>query len=147
MSRTVHHVRYDHWNIKEPDYCWVPLWRLAEGREFHLHHKRGGRDWVLVEQEQTVGNVLWDLRFYAGCKRVPAKLVHRTPCWAGWPYSWGHAGTSAIGGWANQIEGGLRADARDYAREAVKVHRAGGEVEELPEPDGRTRHSALWEAW
>ncbi len=124
MSRTVHHVRHDHWNVMGPV----------------LHYWCG-------QDEHPVGNVIWDLRFPAGCRRVPVKLVHRTPCWAGWPYSWGHAGTSAIRQWANQIEGGLRAQARDYTREAVKVHRAGGELDELAQPDGRTRHSALWEAW
>ncbi len=124
MSRTVHHVRYDHWNVK--------------GRAWH--YWRG-------EDEYPVGNVIWDLRFYAGCKRVPARLRHATPCWDGWPYSWGHGGITAIREWANQIEGGLRAAARDYGRDAVKVHRAGGDLEGLAQPDGRTRHSALWEAW
>lgn len=35
---------------------------------------------------------------------------------------------------------------RDYGREAVAEHRAGGEVDAV-EPDGRARHSAGWEYW
>jgi hypothetical protein len=29
----------------------------------------------------------------------------------------------------------------------VKTHRAGGDIEQLPEPDGRARHAALWDCF
>jgi|SRR6185437_12833283 len=147
MSRTAHHVRYEHWNIRRPDYYWAPRWRLEAGVEFYPHRKSGGGGWVLARHEEILGNVVYDLRYYAGCKRVPRKIVRRTPDWGGWPYAWGHGGMAGVKHWADQIEGGIRAAARDYARAAVKTHRAGGDVEELLEPDGRTRGSALYEAW
>lgn len=137
MSRTARHTPYDRWNIRathiRPAYWWRRNERLiADG---------------LAEEEEILGNVVYDLRYYAGCKRTPQKLAHRTPDWGGWPYSWGHGGWRSWHEWANLLEGKIRAAAHGYTREAAKVHRAGGDVDELPEPDGRTRHSARYEAW
>lgn len=46
---------------------------------------------------------------------------------------------------AREIEGGMRGARRSFAALAVKTHRAGADLEELAEPDGRTRHGALWD--
>jgi len=57
----------------------------------------------------------------------------------------GHFGTDAAQWRAAEIEGGFRSGLRHFAREAVKAHRAGADLEALLEPEARTRHGALWD--
>jgi hypothetical protein len=48
---------------------------------------------------------------------------------------------------ANQLERRARAEARTHTLLLVRVHRAGGDVDDLVEPEGRTRHAAHWLFW
>lgn len=124
MARTVHHVPLRRWNRREFDVG--PRTGLPEAF-----------DWA-------TGHVLWDLRFFAGCRRVPQRLRHEV---AGGGYIHGHGGTKAVQVRAREIEGGLRAGLRAFAAGAVKAHRAGADVGGLLEPEGRTRHEAVWDAF
>ena len=130
MSRTVHHVPQRRWNRREL-YAWARLERDEAGA--------GAEFWP---RTHAVGHVLFDLRFPAGCRRVPQLLRHEV---VGGGYLHGHGGNSAIQWGAREIEGGLRAAARAFAVEAVKAHRAGADLDELCEPEGRTRHGAIWD--
>lgn len=131
MSRTLHHVRYKHWNVKVPRLTTVYRWGI------------GGVG--LDYEDEVIGVELYDLRFYAGCKRQP-QLVHRSREECSYVRTWGHAGGAAHG-IAKEIAGAKRAEWRDYALDVTKAHRAGSDLEGLLEPEGRTRHQALWEAW
>lgn len=121
MSRTAHHVPLGRWNQLEHEDDPRP------GRE--------GYDWA-------VGHVVYDLRFFAGCRRRPQKV---TASVRGGGYIHGHGGTQVVQVRAREIEGGLRAGWRAFAATAVKTWRAGEDVGELLEPDGRTRHQAVWD--
>jgi hypothetical protein len=138
-------VRYKHWNIQQLD----PYWGYSDD-QYEKVGKRGRRlkpgatpGWV--PRMHAVGHQLCDLRFYAGCKRQPQQVRrHRKD--DSYVLTWGHTGGAAHG-IAKAIAGARRAEWRTYALEVAKVHRAGSDYEELLEPEGRTRHQALWEAW
>ena len=87
---------------------------------------------------------MYDLRFFAGCRRVPQRLRHAV---SGGGYVHGHGGTDAVGLKAREIECAIRTGWRAYAAEAVKAHRAGVDLVEMVEPDGRTRHEAIWDCF
>jgi hypothetical protein len=144
MSRTMHHVRYKHWNIKRPDY----YWGYADD-QYEKVSKRSRRvkpgavpGWVM--DPDTVGVELYDLRFYAGCNRVP-QVVYLRREEHSYTQTWGHHGGAARG-IAKEKHGQHRAQVREYGRNAVKVYRSGGDTDDMIEPEGRTRHTALWEA-
>ena len=99
--------------------------------------------WNRRERSFAVAHVLIDLRFAAGCRRVPQFLRHEV---TGGGYLHGHGGSRAVGLIAREFEGAQRAESRMFATEAVKAHRAGADIDELCEPDGRTRHSAIWDS-
>lgn len=122
MSRTAHHTPFAHWRRQE--------------RDIFPDGVRYGYPW-------PVEHVVFDLRFYAGCRRVPAAVRARVEFGG---YLHGHGGTDTVTVRAREIEGGLRDARRAFARTALKAHRAGGDLEGLLEPDGRTRHQALWDA-
>lgn len=128
MSRTVHHVPVAHWNQ----------------REQFTDHRTGlpyeGDSWG----SSPVGNVLYDLRFHAGCRRVPQRLRHEV---SGGGYIHGHGGTDAVGRHARETEAGLRNGWRAFAAESVKAYRAGVGFGGMVEPDGRTRHEAIWDCF
>lgn len=130
MSRSLHHVRYNHWNIKRTvlDYRGRIGFRVEFG-----------------EYEDTLGVELYDLRFYAGCKRVP-QTVHRIRFDYQYVRTWGHANGVAHS-YAKEMAGMHRAAVRAYGRDIIKAYRSGGDLDEYTEPEGRTRHRALWEAW
>jgi hypothetical protein len=137
MARSVNHTPYNHWNVRTTRIRPAYWWRRGENINSD----------GLAEDERIISNVIYDLRYYAGCKRVPQLLAHRTPDWGGWPYTWGHGGLRGWRSWSNQFEGGLRTAARQYTRDAAKLHRAGEDLDELLEPEGRHRHQALWDRW
>ncbi len=128
MSRTLHHVRYKHWNIKRTTL--VYRWGI------------GGVG--LDYEDETIGVELYDLRFYAGCNRVP-QVVYLRREEHNYTQTWGHHGGAARG-FAKERHGQYRAQVREYGRNAVKVYRSGGDTDDMIEPEGRTRHSALWDA-
>lgn len=127
MSRTAHHVRRQHWNVKAFE---QERWRVPWEKDFRF-------------SLDEVGLILYDLRFYAGCKRTPQKIrkVVTDDNWLG------HGGASAVQHIAREFRSRQRNEERLYARNVRKMARAGGDLEEAPEPDGRTRHSAIWDAW
>lgn len=129
MSRTAHHVRWKHWNVKRTVSDWEKPWTGRFG---------------VIRYEETLGNVLNDLRFYAGCKGTPQPVTFQR-----WYYrysqAWGHNGGVAKN-YANKHRSQTRAEERAYAREILKAHRSDGDLDEALEPEGRTRHRAIWEA-
>lgn len=117
MSRTVHHVPCRHWNRRAPS------------------------------SSLPVAHVLVDLRFAVGCRRVPKLLRHEVPA-HGFPY--GHGGTHDVTTIAYEFERRARAEWRTFAVDAIKSHRAGADLLDLfdlLEPDSRTRHGAIWDAF
>lgn len=134
MSRTMHHVPWDRWNIKTVEV--VERYRLSSNG----HHLVGnGLDF----EEHTVGHELYDLRFPAGCKRQPQK-IHRIRYDYSYWRTWGHH--HAVSEWAKIRHRKKRAEEREFAGNVIKLARAGQPVDDLLEPEGRTRHSAVWDA-
>lgn len=143
MSRTLHHIRYQHWNVKHT-VAWVyPSWCARPG---------------VNEEEETLGVVIYDLRFHAGRKRVPQKI--RKERWdmtrmnsrkfggKGYMKSWGHEGGVAHD-LAKEYWGRRRMEDRAFTGEAVKYRRGGEKrgVADMVEPEGRTRHMAVYDAF
>lgn len=87
-----------------------------------------------------VGLILYDLRFYAGCKRVPKK-IRRVVTDDNWL---GHGGSDAVQGIAREFWNRQRNEERLYVLNTRKAARE--DLEEILEPDSRTRHSAIWDA-
>lgn len=121
MSRTAHHVPLNRWNQLE--------------HEDDPRPGRGGYDW-------PVGHVVYDLRYFAGCRRRPQRVRASV---RGGGYIHGHGGTQVVQVRGREIEGGLRAGWRAFAAEVVKARRGGFDIEQLVEPEARTRHQALWD--
>lgn len=119
LSRTAHHVPFDHWNGRE-DIEWRP---------------------GSVYSEPT-GHTIWSLRYFAGCRRRPQQ-VRAHVRFGG--YLHGHGGTDDAGRMAAEYEASLRNGWRMYAAVVLKADRAGESVDGFVEPDGRTLHSALWD--
>lgn len=132
MSRTNHHRRsYDRWNLIEVEVYYGKRWTPYRGQFF--------------EEDRRVGMETWDLRFYAGCRRTP-EVVHRELHFHG-RYPWRfHHGPGNAGPAAAKQEAKFRADARRYTDEARGVWNAGGDVDELREPDRRP-WSIEWDLW
>lgn len=130
MSRTMHHVTWKHWNVKATKLITVYRWGIG----------RVG----LAYEDETLGNELHDLRFYAGCKRTP-QPIHLIRWYTDYCTTWGHAGGLAKG-YARKHRRRTRNEERAYGRDILKAYRAGEDPDEYTEPEGRTRHSALWEA-
>lgn len=129
MSRTNHHRRYGRWNIEEPYFVY---WH-ARNAEWTLEYHKTGME-------------VWGLRFYAGCRRRPA-LVHRVLDTYGL-YAWRmHHGRDGVAKSYGDIrEGQFRTATRRYVEEARAVWNAGGDVDEINEPDKRPR-SIDWDLW
>ena len=89
-----------------------------------------------------VAHVLFDLRFAAGCRRVPQRLRHEV---TGGGYLHGHMDSADVGERAREFQSIMRAEMRVFSIDAIKFYRAGSDLEELREPNGRTRHSAIWD--
>lgn len=146
MSRTAHHIGRQHWNVKEPYFRW------GYDEDQYIGGSRSGwrsrklkpdAVWGLVQDEHEIGLVLHDLRFYAGCRRVPQRIRRHVT-----EDSWlSHGGSDAVQGIARKFWNRQRTEERTYGLNIRKTARAGGDLEETPEPDGRTRHSAIWDAW
>ncbi len=142
MSRTLSHVPYKHWNVREPHISWG-----YDDEQFETHGKRGGklkpgatREWVVDMVAEGVE--LTDLRFYAGCRRVP-QVIRKTRASYTYAGTWGHC-SGVARGIAKEIAGSDRAAVRTYGRAVAKAYRSGGDVDDYLEPDGRTRHAAIW---
>lgn len=134
MSRTMHHVPWAHWNVKVTEV--VERYRLSSN----------GRRLIgngLDIEEHTVGHELYDLRFFAGCKRQPQRVRHARR-YDSYALTWGHH--HAVSEWAKIRHRRKRAEERAFAADVVKRARAGQSVDDLLEPEGRTRHSAWRDA-
>jgi len=126
VSRTNHHRRnYKRWNIVG----------------MQIDHYRG-----VFFREYRNGMETYDLRFYAGCRRTP-QPVHRVLDFHGrypWRFHYGSDGVAKS--YADIAEGELRAAVRIYTGEALKLLRAGEDLDELLEPDLKPR-SIEYELW
>jgi len=129
LSRTMHHVAWKHWNLKRPTVYVYAMYSPYNGLE---------------DGDETVGHELYDLRFYAGCRRTP-QLVHLVRRYTGYSDTWGHAGGVAKG-YGRKHRRRTRNEERTYGRDVLKAHRAGEDADDYLEPEGRTRRSAIWEA-
>jgi hypothetical protein len=134
MSRTNHHRRYNRWNITRRKTHYPRTWNRYPG--------------VIVEYDEPVGMEVYDLRFYAGCRRRP-QLIHRVLDTYGL-YTWRmHHGRDGVAkSYADIREGQFRSSTRAYERLARAVWNAGGEVDEIGEPERRPRsiHSTCGES-
>lgn len=143
MSRTAHHIRRQHWNVHKIEYFWE--WEtepVRVGKRTYQFVKKP-RNLIFKEESWEVGHELYDLRFYAGCKRVPQRIRRVIT-----PNNWlGHGGGSRVQMYMDEYWGGHRAAGRIYGREVRKAHRAGEFYEDILEPEGRHRHSAIYDAW
>lgn len=131
MSRTAHHKPWKHWNIKRTSVSCYPSGTPYRGQ--------------LRVEEETAGDAMSDLRFYAGCKRIP-QHVSIVRWYYGYYVTWGHYGGAAEA-IARKYRSRARAREREYGLEVSKVYRAGGDIDEILKPESRTRHQALWDAW
>jgi hypothetical protein len=132
MSRTNHHRRYDWWNMKEPDVYWGKPWSAYEGQ-------------IFVE-ERTIGMEVWDLRFYAGCRRTP-QVIHRVLDFHDlYPVRIHYGRDGVAKSYGDIREGQFRTATRRYVDEARMTYNAGGDVDEICEPDKRPR-SIDWDLW
>lgn len=147
MSRTNHHRPYVRWNIVEVEYLWG--WK-TEPKGSRPCTWRGSLrlttpwEWVREPYEHQIGVETWDLRFYAGCKRRP-QLIHKSV------RIYGHCNrilvAQGVAASASVMwERSYRRQERDYTHEARGVHNAGGDVDELHEPDKKPR-SITWDLW
>jgi hypothetical protein len=118
VSRTVHHTPRRHWNA-----C------AAENNPF-------GNDYTCRD-----AHVIYGLR-YATPEAEPKAVRSAVRSYR---WSWGHGGGPGLGDYANGLERSERAALRAYRRAIVQTHRGGGDLEDIPEPDTRTRHGAHWE--
>lgn len=139
MSRTNHHTNYRRANLAETH------WQVSSGWDRGPDAQRIPYS-TLYPRRVQVGNETWDLRFYAGCRRIP-ELVHIVVDNRGAYCSklWLEPGLAKSA--AKLARGVKRARDRDYAVLARKTWRAGEDVHELLEPEGRNRHSADWDLW
>lgn len=120
MSRTNHHRRYKRWNITRDRVTlrWNGALEIDSARE---------------------GMEVYDLRFYAGCRRTP-QAVHRVLDFHGrypWRILYGAYGVAKS--YADIREGQFRAATRTYVQLVSFTWNAGGDVEEIGEPDRRPR--------
>lgn len=135
MSRTNHHVSYNRANRRARELYFLNFWNPG--------YNRG----ELLENWFAYGNETWDLRFYAGCKRVP-QVVHKVIDTRGSGYYchrlWLESGIVKVYGKIRQRE--FRASERRYADLARLTWNAGEDVEELLEPSTKTR-DIWWDVW
>lgn len=131
MSRTNHHRRNPkRWNITEPCFAYL-RYRVLD---------------ITRVEEREVGIETYDLRFYAGCRRRP-QAIHRV-LYFGTAYPWRfHHGTGGTArSYADIRESQFRTASRRYVDEARDVWNAGGDVDEVREPDRRPR-SIDYDLW
>lgn len=143
MSRTAHHIRRKYWNVKQVERCLG--WETEPVRIGNHTYQFIKKPRTLVYKEELweVGHELYDLRFYAGCKRVPQN-VRRAITLNNWL---GHGGGSRVQIYMDEYWGGHRAAGRSYGKEVKKAHRAGELYDDILEPEGRHRHQAIYDAW
>lgn len=125
MSRTNHHRRYNRWNMNRTELSWGPSYGPYRGQ--------------LTEDETKVGMEVWDLRFYAGCRRRP-QVIHRVFDSHGlytWRMFYGRDGVAKSYG--DIREGQFRTASRRYVQAARAAWNAGEDVDEINEPDKRPR--------
>lgn len=129
MSRTNHHRRYRRWNIEEPYFA-------------YWHHRDAKWEW----ETHTTGMQIWDLRFYAGCRRRP-QVIHRVLDFQGfYPVRILYGRHGVAKSYGDIREGQFRTATRRYVGEARAVWNAGSDVDEVREPDSRPR-SIDWDLW
>lgn len=122
MSRTNNTTRYDHWNIKKArSWSWDP------------------------DEWYRVGTELYDLRFYAGCKRQP-QLVHREIVTYGWASKITLRPRIAAR-CARKRRNGVRTAEREYNDVARKLWNGGEDVDDLLEPADSRHGAILWDIW
>ena len=77
---------------------------------------------------------------------VPAKHRRGMPLRPLMPLGRGD-GSSSLSVYTNWLERRARAELRTFTLLITRVHRSGGDIEQLTEPDGRTRHRGHWDFW
>lgn len=131
MSRTNTTTPYEHWNIRQVTVSYGPPWGPYYGERFVDSH--------------GVGNEMYDLRFYAGCKRQP-QVVHREVRTYGWANKI-HLGPRIAAGYASHRRNVVRTAEREYNDAAAKLWNAGEDVDDLLEPADSRHGAVLWDIW
>lgn len=126
MSRTNNTVPYEHWNIT------ATRNRRTYGGYF-------GQD------EYGIGNEMYDLRFFAGCRRIP-QVIHREIMTYGWD-SKIHLGPRIAASHALHRRNWVRTAEHEYNHTARRFWNAGEDVDDLLEPADSRHGAILWDIW
>jgi hypothetical protein len=118
-------VPYDHWNIPS-----------TRTRTFRGLYWQGDR---------MIGNEMYDLRFYAGCKRQP-QTVHKIVIADGWD-SKIHLGPRIAASYALRWRNRVRSAEREYNHTVRGLWNAGEDVDDLLEPADSRHGAILWDIW
>lgn len=78
---------------------------------------------------------------------VPARLRDDLPPLLALLPHWRGKGTNTLGAYVNQLERRVRAELHTFVVLTRQIHRAGGDVEQVAEPEARGRHSACRDFW
>lgn len=135
MSRTNHHISFSRGNRRAKELYFLNFWSPG--------YNRG----ELIENWFAYGNETWDLRFYAGCRRVP-QVIHKVVDTHGSGYYcyrlWLEPGI--VKRYAKLRQREFRAQERQYTRRARALWNAGEDVDELTELNDRP-HDIWWDVW
>ena len=132
MSRTNTTVPWRHWNIKQIRMFYGAPWSPYRG-EFFI-------------DISGIGNEMYDLRFYAGCKRQP-QVVHKSFNTRGRYCSKIYLGPRIAASYANQRRRRTRASEREYEILTRDLWNAGDEVDDLIDPRDSRHGAILWDIW
>lgn len=133
MSRTNTTTPCMYWNIVDVTVTPGPPWEP--------YHR--GKPYVDIH---GIGNEMYDLRFYAGCKRQP-QVVHMSFDTRGRYCSKIYLGPRIAASYALCRRNKTRAAEREYVEAARKLWNAGEDVDDLLEPADSRHGAILWDIW
>ena len=78
---------------------------------------------------------------------LPVRYREGMPPWLRLRPYWRGRRRSEATVYANGLERRARAEFRTYSVLVANTYRAGGDIEQITEPDARPRNSAYWDLW
>ena len=133
MSRTNKTTPYRRWNIRREEVWHGPAWGSHRGE--------------IQITEKILGTELYDLRYFAGCKRQPQQIHCEIRVW-GWESLIAFESTQ-VKWFAKERRGRVRSREREYNRLVRDLWNTGDEVDDILEPLDSTPAcgAILWELW
>jgi hypothetical protein len=144
VSRTNNTTPYTRWNIDE-----YYVWWGYETEPYRITNKTYHRvcgPWVGRWETSQAGTELWDLRFYAGCKREP-QVIHRVLMLKATYGSRIFAGPGIAAEYARHRRNRVRTEEREYNDAVRALWNAGEDVDDLLEPADSRHGAILWDIW